>query len=666
MKSMILITALALATAAWAIPEGPADQTPEWEARETANFARTSEAPNEQNNPAFQQRLQQQNTNNQASWTARAAADPSWLDPRSGNSEFTPLCTSWMEQCAGDPFRYPEVDGFYETEGEVIPFFIYDAECARISGRVWAPVGSSAADNLPAVVIETGSVQAPEPLYWWMAQALVRQGYVTLTFDVRGQGRSDFQTPTGGQGGNSNSSVFFEGLVNVIDFFRSSPGNPYPHNETCADTYPTVVTDFNPFHDRIDASRLGLAGHSLGASGVTGVQAFGAEGEDPWPGLIDSENPVDVIVAWDSLSSGFTPRVPAMGQSSEYGLTPAKKTVSPDPEQHKGAYDRWVEAGLPVWQATIQGSTHYEWSLIPTFPTTSWCPNPENGDCAGGWGRPFAEHYSVAWFDRWLKLPGEPGYADADARLLAESDFCQQFSFYYRSAYQFPDRQGVAQSNEDVRASCLTAVALLPEVAENQSAQPGESVQAGRFTITNDGAENRTVDTVVINLSNPEILDAITLQLPDGSEIEVQSPSGSNEIDVNPAVTLTPDESGEFQLAGTVAGNAAAAMQWGQPVYARARVPGQMTVPAIHVWLLMLIPLAILTVVSRHRVGKGAGLVMIFATLLTACGTSEPDAAAVDAASSTSVTLSRVVTGGNSGQADIAGLPIQLVTIVRQ
>ena len=32
---------------------------------------------------------------------------------------------------------------------------------------------------------------------WWFSQALVRAGYVVLTFDPRGQGRSDQQTPTG-------------------------------------------------------------------------------------------------------------------------------------------------------------------------------------------------------------------------------------------------------------------------------------------------------------------------------------------------------------------------------------------------------------------------------------------------------------------------------------
>ena len=53
-----------------------------------------------------------------------------------------------------------------------MPVVFYDRDCARISGRVWAPRAGQA--RLPGVVIEPGAGQAPETAYWWMAQALVR------------------------------------------------------------------------------------------------------------------------------------------------------------------------------------------------------------------------------------------------------------------------------------------------------------------------------------------------------------------------------------------------------------------------------------------------------------------------------------------------------------
>lgn len=468
MRILILLCSLLLPVApVQAIPEGPEYPSPEWFARDLANVARTTDAPLElAANPDFMLAWHQQSTANFVDWTQRNLDDPSWLLGMNMNTPVTPLCTTWGLQCAGDPYRYPTAPGpdgapFYEDEAEVVPVVFYDQDCARISGRVWAP--RDGGNGLPAVVIENGSIQAPEPLYWWAAQLLVRNGYVVMTFDPRGQGRSDQQTPQGEQGSNANSAVFWEGLVNAIDFFRSAPDTPYPHNLSCAGTHPTTVTEFNPHHARIDTQRLGLVGHSLGATGVSVVQGYGAVGAAPWPGLLDSDNPVDTIVAWDSLSTpsgdegslaAVVPRVPAMGQSSEYFFTPLPAQSPPDPEGHKAAYQGWVDAGLPVYQFTIQGSTHFEWSLLPSFPASSWCADTSSGACEGGWGLPMAEHYTLAWLDRWLKKPGEPGYVTADARLLADADWQERYSFYRRSARNFPTRSGERQECADIRAGC--------------------------------------------------------------------------------------------------------------------------------------------------------------------------------------------------------------------
>jgi hypothetical protein len=55
------------------------------------------------------------------------------------------------------------------------------------------------------------------------------------------------------------------------------------------------------------------------------------------------------------------------------------------------------------------------------------------------WGNPFADHYSLAWLDRWLKQSGEAGYADADQRLLVDKDWGARMSFYFRNARDFTD-----------------------------------------------------------------------------------------------------------------------------------------------------------------------------------------------------------------------------------
>jgi hypothetical protein len=457
-------------------PEHP---SPEWTERELRNYERANQAARDHGaDPDFQVRWQEQSAANFLEYQQRQAEDPAWQSD--GN-----ICKEWSEQCTGDPYRYPEVDPFYE--GAIVePVAFLDRGGARLSGRVWAPAGGG--DNLPGVVIINGSVQAPETLYWWGAQALVRAGYVVMTFDPRGQGRSDNRTPDGQQGSNANPDVFATNLIDAIDFFRSTPSAPYEPNE--GDDRET--TPHNPLWERIDHDRLGAIGHSLGARGVSVVQ-----GVEPWPGT-GEDNPIDAIVAWDNLAlsegggggdgglAGFalTPRVPAMGQAGDYFLAPAPHTSPPDPDEKRQGYLTWVEAGVPSYQLIIEGGTHFEWSLLPTFPATAWEPGGE-----GGWGNPLARHYTVAWLDRWLKQAGEPGYDDADARLLTDdarpeaddlqggeepATWCERLSFYFTSSRSFPDRAGTLQVEDDIRAACLAAAAAPeePEPAEEPAPEP--------------------------------------------------------------------------------------------------------------------------------------------------------------------------------------------------
>ena len=456
---------------------------------ELNNTARTLEANVEQLMPAFVARQLAQTTSNLRNMLQRSVEDPSWnLPPAFGNTGLTPLCAAGSGPCVGDPFRYPGVDGpdgdvFYNQEAEVIPVVYYDQGCARISGHVWKP-RNSGTKKLPAIVIKNGSVQANEALYWWAAQALVRAGYLVLTNDPRGQGLSDFATPAGEQGGNINGKVFFEGLVNDLDFLMSSPAQPYPHEQTCAGTYPTATNTFNPFFSSLDSSRIGAAGHSYGAGGVTWVQSYGAQDSLPWPGLLSADNPLKAIVAWDALGSKNTPasatlssllnsevvtqtplsvltnppdappvspRVPALGFTSEYGFTPIPFVRKTPRDEHLAGFNEWVQANVPVYNITIAGSTHLDYSPGPALPSSSWCPEIQNNSCKGGWAKPMIIHYSVAWFDRFLKNPNEAGFGDADERLLDDSSWANRMSFRFASARSFKTREGLLFKSDDIR-----------------------------------------------------------------------------------------------------------------------------------------------------------------------------------------------------------------------
>lgn len=426
----------------------PAYPSAEWFEREADNFSMIRQEPEAQlSDPDFMARWQEQSAANIGEYMTRQYVDKTWWWDTRGNA-----CAYWAQQCTGDPYLYPGVDDFYTTEGEVTPVIYFDHEGSLLSGRIWAPRDSEPGDLLPGVVIETGSVQVSETSYWWFAQELVRNGYVVMTYDVRGQGRSDNRDPNNRPGTNVTPDVFASNLVDSIEFFLSTPDAPYQHNAT----KPAPTAPHNPFWDRIDPERLGIVGHSLGAQGVSVVQ-----GMDPWPRETRPENPVDVAIAWDNLNAtgslaGYSvvPRVPTMGQSADYGLAPSPHTSPPSADARNAGFNRWKTEDVPTYQINVRGGTHFEWSYLPTLPSSSW----------DDWGNPMLEHYSLAWLDRWLKVEGEPGFEDADARLLEDQTWSDRLSFYYRSARFFPERPDpefpeadpVWHVCADIKAGCPT------------------------------------------------------------------------------------------------------------------------------------------------------------------------------------------------------------------
>ena len=154
-------------------------------ALEAKNFAKTSEREQYVTlTPEFQSRLIQANTDNLASYAAIKANDPE--RDSSGN-----VCANGGQECAGDVRFYDWPDnGFGMRE----PVLFAARNGSTISGHVWAT--KSGPGKRPLIVITNGSVQAPEQLYWGQAATLAKHGYVVLTYDPQGQGRSD----TGGEG----------------------------------------------------------------------------------------------------------------------------------------------------------------------------------------------------------------------------------------------------------------------------------------------------------------------------------------------------------------------------------------------------------------------------------------------------------------------------------
>lgn len=295
-----------------------------------------------------------------------------------------------------DPFR---VDWAQQGRGIATPIEYTNRYGARITGTMWAPnlpftdpvTGRTTDGPLPTVLITTGSIQGFEEMYLWAAQGLAEAGYVVMTYDVQGQGQSETF------GHHPDGTFWCDGAPGTDD----CPGVPFQQEanfvEGTEDALLFLLSDANPLRGLVDEDRLGLAGHSLGATAVTKVgnraqpvpdAAFTANGRTPF--AID----VDAVVGWDNITLGEdqAPRVPTMGQSADYFFAPEPSpTTAPDPEADTGTYRRFVDAGVDAMQVALHSSTHLEWTYIPYI-----LPASSEGERA-------AMHYTLAWMDRYVK-----------------------------------------------------------------------------------------------------------------------------------------------------------------------------------------------------------------------------------------------------------------------
>ena len=391
---------------------------------EARNFSKINErSDQEHGQPYYDALLAQQAIDDEVERAEIALNDPE--RDFSGN-----LCAQHKDGCAGDVRLYRWAESGY---GLTYPVLYIGRSGAIISGHIW--MTRDGPSKRPGVVITTGSVQAPEELYLFAATTLAKKGYIVMTYDVQGQGRSD----TNGEAPDENEGVpsqqpynFIAGTEDALNFLHSTPDSEYvPLPSDNSGTVHSARQErrvaegrnaaYNPAHRFLDTSRIGIIGHSLGASAVSQVCCTG-----PYASAVDA------FVAWDNLSlpSGITPRVPAIGMSADYGLVPTPFTAEPNPQSKNSASNAYSAAGIDTAQLNWRGGTHYEWSYIP---------NPGFG--ATWRGMDMAAWYTAAWLDKYVK--GDP---TADARLLTDrwrdddleqsidpDDDGNMFSYHFRS-----------------------------------------------------------------------------------------------------------------------------------------------------------------------------------------------------------------------------------------
>lgn len=358
--------------------------------------------------------------------------------------------------------------------GSELPTEIYRPCTASTCADV--PAGVSIADGpYPTIVVVHGGASGKE-LHRWATQALAEAGYMAIAFDVAENSGGDHAIDA----------------QDIIDWLFSA--------------------DF-PFANELRRDRVGIAGHSQGASTASLL------------GQIDER--LKVIVAWDNLTSlktewdddiGVDPPAdvviskPALGIGADYYFVPTPNPIAPEPFVYNGeggrgrgftphpkdyGYQELKAAQVDTMLFVMRAATHLD------FTPTTRAP-------ASAYGEAVSTYLTLAWFDRYLRGLDDPVLArlayqrlvgttrfDTSADVhsigagiydmtagnqpykIADTSICDRLSFYYKSRYALrAPGSNVMLNSEDLRADCY-AGKVAP--APGATALPDGTTAEGRF-----------------------------------------------------------------------------------------------------------------------------------------------------------------------------------------
>lgn len=317
--------------------------------------------------------------------------------------------------------------------------------CSDVPGGVQVAAGP-----YPTVVIVHGG-GANKELHWWASEALAERGYLVVAFDVAENSGGDHGTDA----------------QDVLAWMRSRSF---------------------PFRADLDRERVGIAGHSQGASTAS---------------LLAQIDPkIDAFVAWDNLTAlsrrlwsddiGVEPprrirfHAPGLGIGADYYFAPTPNSSPPEPATSNGeggrgrgfrshdkalGFEELRRKGIDTMLFVLRAGTHLDFT-----PALS-------GGASSRHGEAVATYLTLAWFDRYLY--GDParerrafrrlvtartfdGSADVHAygsglstaagnqpTLIEGLPICDRMSFYFRSRYALraPGRERRLVST-DARSDC--------------------------------------------------------------------------------------------------------------------------------------------------------------------------------------------------------------------
>ena len=442
-------------------------------------------------------------------------ADPT--RPRGTLAQWTPAGRTT------DPYR---IEQDWEDAGRGrVDYISFVAESgARLVGRVFRPP-VNVPGPYPSIVITTGSIQGYQEMYNWAGEGLAEAGYLVLMYDVQGQGRSETlpHSPDGNYACDSNGCDgvpfqqaynFLQGARDAHRWLLSSENNLY-----IEDTGNSAGSNlFNPFAADVDRSRIGHAGHSLGASAISVVgQELAC---DPAIPRALRDGCISAIVGWDSLSSvsdtdALPIKAPGLSLTAEYFFnpTPASPDSPPNQETKLDAYKQMVAANVDSMRVGLRSSTHLEWTYVPLILPAS------------RYGERVSMYYTQAWFDRYVRddlsavdrLKAQQFDNSADLSSIGAGTFdpltganipykiagdcaANRLSIYQRSAFRLTDpRYNTVLNDEDMRGRGCAADS------------DGDGVPDSNDAFPNDPSESRDndLDGIGDNADNDDDNDGV-------------------------------------------------------------------------------------------------------------------------------------------------------------
>jgi dienelactone hydrolase len=323
----------------------------------------------------------------------------------------------------GDPFRAPH--RWAGTRGSYEKTTFTDREGNSWPAALFGPLDANGGPHPGVLLVCHACFPLPQTtedigVWYWAAEALAEAGYVVLYATV---------------GGNSVPRA-----ADAADYFVATPEAPTSRGES------------NPWHARLDRSRLAIVGHSGGA----GV-ALALGNTDPR---------FDAIVAWDPAASatleGVTPTKPTMIQLADYtlrdGAVPRSEKPTPAPGSKYTYFDMFAGAGVDVMQVSVRASAHMDWSR-PVGGIAA--PQISNVSLTHSvYGEMVATFYTLAWLDKYLSTPTA---GDALRRLKASgTDPFDSSADRYSIGAGFFDAGKAARQNSDEAGNVPITIGGLP------------------------------------------------------------------------------------------------------------------------------------------------------------------------------------------------------------